>query len=289
MKVLVTGVLGFIAASLLTSVEFEKYDLYGLDISEKSPENLKGYYQVDISKPFQIEEEFDVVIHLAAFNRTNVDADFGYEVFDKINVQGTVNVAKSCKYKKFIFLSSTTVYSQSVHEADEDARTEPVGNYAVSKYNAEQILKEIIPEEKLAIIRTVNILGPQQKAIAVVPVFFQKALKNEPIKVFVPANKNMQFLSVNDLICAFDLLIVTGKSGVFNLAPEGTIEIQELARNIITLCHSESELLLENKESAEKFRINAKKAREELNWKPKEDIDSVLLQYYKYFSDRMGM
>ena len=62
MTILVTGSSGFVAQSLIPKLEKLGFDVIGLDW--KNGEHTKIIH--DISKSLEIEDDIDVVIHLAA-------------------------------------------------------------------------------------------------------------------------------------------------------------------------------------------------------------------------------
>ncbi len=87
--------------------------------------------------------KFDFLLHLAAY--TNVDkAEVEREICHKINVDGTKNLLDICEAKgaKMILISTDFVLDGSTPEPkDETAIPHPVGYYAQTKYEAEQLVK----------------------------------------------------------------------------------------------------------------------------------------------------
>lgn len=86
---------------------------------------------------------FDYLLHLAAY--TNVDkAESERELCHKINVDGTKNLLEICEAKgaKMILISTDFVLDGSTPEPkNESAIPHPVGYYAQTKYEAEQVVK----------------------------------------------------------------------------------------------------------------------------------------------------
>lgn len=280
MKVLITGINGFIAQSLIEKLDQSIYEIYGLDIQKETSCQVKNYFCIDLSKRFYLEEKFDIVLHLAALNRTNVDVDFEYDLFHKVNVLGTRNIALGCNYKKFIFMSSTSVYDRDVDIITEESKVNPISKYAKSKWEAENILTECISHEKLVIVRAANVIGIKQKDIAVIPIFFKKALHNEEIHIFVPPNRTIQLLDIGDLVSAITLIFENKINGVFNLAPKNSIEIKDLAIRIITRCNSKSLIRITNDHSECRAFICSNRIEQAINWKAKRTIPKILDDYY---------
>jgi UDP-glucose 4-epimerase len=117
--------------------------------------------------------EVDAVFHLAA--RVHVMKDTAVDSlaeFRKVNVLGTLNLARQAAavgVKRFVFVSSvkvngeSTPVGQAFTEADEP---NPQDAYAVSKFEAEQGLREIAADTGMAvvIIRPPLVYGPGIKA-----------------------------------------------------------------------------------------------------------------------------
>ena len=286
-RMLLTGSNGFIGRSLIEGIDKNLYDIFALDIQNDLSGDIYGikeYFSIDISKPFHINAYFDVVIHLAALNRTNIDSNFAYEQFEAANVNGTKNVASSCYFNKFIFFSTANIYEKAASQIDENGSLKPHSFYERSKYEAELVCREYIEDEKLVILRPINITGIKQENKAIVPYFFSRAASNEPIEVFVPQNRKIQLLSVKDLLKAIEAVISCANiNGIFNLSNKDSIEVRTLAQKIVTLCNSDSHILCINSEQENYCEVSSDKARRLLNWQAMDSIDTIINDYGQYF------
>ena len=102
-KVLITGSSGYIGSHLCKMLEKE-YEVYGLDV--RSPQvEMTNFMQVNINQLFNIEEEFDCVIHLAALVRVGESEQKPISYYIT-NLNGTMNVINKIKTKNFIFAST---------------------------------------------------------------------------------------------------------------------------------------------------------------------------------------
>ncbi|MDO9104116.1 MAG: SDR family oxidoreductase [Methylovulum sp.] len=115
----------------------------------------------------------DVVVHLAA--RVHVMRDKAADPlaeFRKTNVDGTMNLARQALQagvRRFIFISSIKVngeYTLPGCPFTADGRLAPLYPYALSKYEAEQALRELTANSamELVIIRPPLVYGPGVKA-----------------------------------------------------------------------------------------------------------------------------
>lgn len=156
MKILVTGVAGFIGFHLATRLLAEDKEVYGVD-------NLNDYYDVslkqarlqqllpqsnftfeylDISDRTAVAELFashnyDVVVHLAAQAGVRYSLENPHAYVDS-NLVGFTNILEGCRYSQIehlIFASSSSVYGKNtkVPFAVTDNVDRPVSLYAATK------------------------------------------------------------------------------------------------------------------------------------------------------------
>lgn len=135
-KVLVTGGSGLVGSYLIAS-QSKKFtwlapDSKTLDITNQTQTN-----------DYVTQHEFDYCLHLAAY--TNVDqAEINKELCQRINVFGTQNLftAVTSKKKPFILVSTDFVFDGKQKYYDEDSTPKPINYYGLTKYQAEQIVKD---------------------------------------------------------------------------------------------------------------------------------------------------
>jgi len=282
-RILITGSNGFLGRSFIDDMDKNSYDIFALSSKDEFNEKIskiEEYFSVDISKPFDLQKDFDVVIHLAALNQTNINSDFAYEKFKYINVNGTKNVINCCTFKKFIFFSTANIYDKKTNKVDESSALDPISFYEQSKYEAELVCEKYISKEKLVIVRPVNITGIKQENKAIVPFFFSRAVKDESINIFVPKNKRIQLMSVSDLLKAMESIICNDNiSGIFNLSNKESIEVRELAKKIVELCNSNSDVICTNDNVEKYVEINSDKAKKILKWQAENSIDKIINDY----------
>lgn len=145
-KILITGSSGYIG-SHLTHILKDDYEVNGLDINYPQVDP-KIFYRCDINRQFELEEEFDCVIHLAA--KVNVKESEQIPIQYYItNINGTMNVLNKIKTKNFIFAS--TGAAEHCYSA-----------YGISKRAAEDVVREyctIHNPKDYSIFRFYNVIG----------------------------------------------------------------------------------------------------------------------------------
>ena len=178
MKVLVTGVNGFIGKTLCPRLIADKYDVIGTVRHKEIVPGITGKIQIfetgEIDGQTKWEDALrgcDAVIHLAA--RVHIMAKgvkIQKKLYERINVDGTTNlVRQSIKndIKRFVFISTVKVNGEGKNSPYRDTDIPlPQDYYSESKYNAEEQIKEIANHSTMdyVIIRPTLVYGPYVKA-----------------------------------------------------------------------------------------------------------------------------
>jgi nucleoside-diphosphate-sugar epimerase len=175
-KVLVTGASGFVGEAVVLKLLVDKK--FCPIAAARGPTRLQGLCPV---QPFDLThakvlpalDDVQVVIHAAArvhvMNETAIDA---LAEFRKVNVEGTLGLAQRAAksgVKRFIFISSIKVNGESTLPGKPfkaDDRPNPQDPYGVSKYEAEEALKQLgrATGMEVVIIRPPLVYGPGVKA-----------------------------------------------------------------------------------------------------------------------------
>jgi UDP-glucose 4-epimerase len=179
-NVLVTGASGFIGQPLCSRLFADGWRVWAaLRDSGPGPALMPGCERIAVGEiapntdwqPFL--QKMNTVVHLAA--RVHVmreEASDPLAEFRRVNVEGTLNMARHAAavgVQRFVYLSSVkvngeeTVTGQSFSEDDQPA---PQDAYAVSKWEAEQGLRELAGKTgmEVVVIRPPLVYGPGVKA-----------------------------------------------------------------------------------------------------------------------------
>lgn len=141
-KILITGSSGFLGSRIAYYLK-EKYDLLLPTHSE-----LNVSYEGAVNAYMQ-EHCPEVVIHCAALSNTWY-CEQHPEESHRVNVQGAVRIAKSCKQigAKLVFMSSDQVYNGTPMSGllKEECVFQPVNIYGQHKLEAEQRVRRNLPD-----------------------------------------------------------------------------------------------------------------------------------------------
>lgn len=146
-KVLVTGSNGFIGSNLCKRLIDDGYEVNALVRKSSNLDFLKGtpvkLVYGDVTQPETLSKAMEGVEKV--FHVAGLAADWGpYELFEKVNFQGTKNIAKAAskaKVKRFIYISTVAFYGFGKENVTEEFP--PAKNlipYAQTKLLAEQWL-----------------------------------------------------------------------------------------------------------------------------------------------------
>lgn len=145
-KILITGNSGYIG-SHLTKMLKNEYEVHGLDIIDPLCK-VTAHHIIDINWMFQLEQEYDVVIHLAALVNVGESEKEPIKYYTT-NLNGTLNVVSKIKTKNFIFAST-------------GAARDCESAYGISKRAAEDIVREFCTKHSpkdYTIFRFYNVIG----------------------------------------------------------------------------------------------------------------------------------
>lgn len=180
-------------------------------------------------------QDYDAIIHVAAIVHQN-EKEVKYEVYDKVNHQLAIEVARKAKeegVKQFIFLSTMSVYGLNVGHITAYTSLNPISFYARSKLAAEESLQDMNSQKyKVAIIRPPMVYGDTNKGnystlrkIALSTPIFPK-IENERSAIYV------------DNLCEFlKVVIDTQMQGIFFPQNEHYMSTSETV-SLIAKAHS---------------------------------------------------
>jgi len=303
MKILITGGSGFIGSHIVEHYQNIAEEIRVLDnLRTGYRHNLDGlkhtFIEGTVTNRELVRESVrgvDYVFHLAAMVSVPESMSKPAECVD-INVHGLLNVLEEASHagvKKLVFASSAAIYGDNPTVPKfETMLPEPKSPYAITKLDGEYYLGMFQREGRLetAALRFFNVFGPRQDPkgayAAAVPIFIEKAVRNEDITVFGDGGQTRDFIYVKDIVGALVFAVETaGVIGVFNAGYGGQITINDLANRLIKTAASTSKVLHapERAGDVRHSRANADKLCA-AGWSPRHNLDEGLARTLEFFS-----
>ena len=268
-RALVTGGAGFIGSHLCEALLADGWEVFALDdLSTSTIDNVAHLKErwdfhlvVDsVLSPAVVNElvhKCDVVYHLAAAVGVRLIVEQPVHTL-VTNVQGTEIVLEHChRFEKRVLIASTSeVYGDHRDEVPlaEDSRriygptTARRWAYADSKAMDELLTLAYHQERGLdgVIVRLFNTVGPRQSGQygMVVPRFVERALSGRPLEIHGDGTQTRCFCHVADTVRALTALMdersIVGE--IFNVGSSSQIRIADLAKRVLDMTRSQSEL-----------------------------------------------
>ena len=237
MKILITGVHGFVGSNLVNALK-NKHTIYGLDIISPQKDGVKFTFGWDNMDDGQIPE-VDAIIHLAgkAHDTKNKSAA---EMYFKVNTELTKRIfdyyLASSKTKKFIFFSTAKAAADRVNGVlTEDVVPAPVGPYGESKIKAEEYIlskmEDVRSKSKdVYIFRPCMIHGPGNKGN--LNLLYGVVKKGIPWPLGACENRRT-FTSIENVCFAVNgVLTKDVPSGIYNMGDDEALSTNELIEEI---------------------------------------------------------
>lgn len=234
MKILITGVHGFVGSNMVKALSKENL-IYGLDIVSPIKDGVRFTFSWDLlDKPNEIPE-VDAIIHLAGkAHDTKNEADA--ETYFKVNTELTKTIfdyfLKMPRCKKFVFFSTAKAAADKVDGIlTEDVIPTPVGPYGESKIAAEKYIQENMPTDKqVYIFRPCMIHGPGNKGN--LNLLYNVVRKGIPWPLGAFENRRT-FTSVENICFAVNgVLTKDVPSGIYNMGDDEALSTNELIEEI---------------------------------------------------------
>ncbi|MEN9934214.1 MAG: hypothetical protein RLZZ387_793 [Chloroflexota bacterium] len=205
----------------------------------------------------ELVDECDAAVHLAAAVGVQLIVSSPVRTIET-NVNGTEVILKwAAKKGKLVLLASTSeVYGKGANvpfREDDDLTLGPptIGrwSYACSKLLDEFLGLAYAKERDLPVIvvRLFNTVGPRQTGRygMVIPRFVQAALHDAPLRVYGDGQQTRSFTYVGDTVRALMALLdePRAQGQVFNIGNPEEVTIEALARRVISLAGSRSQII----------------------------------------------
>ena len=262
MRIVITGGAGFIGSHFIEKVLEKDFEVIVIDnLITGTVENIGKYIESekvkfieqDVQNFIDIEEEIDVVVHLASIASPKAYSNHPVNTL-KSGSLGTINSLGLAKAKsaKFLLSSTSEVYGSPLISPQTESywgNVNPVGPrsmYDESKRFAEAASFTYMNEFGLdvKIARIFNTYGTKMQIDdgRVVTNFIYQALTNKDISIYGDGTQTRSLCYVSDTVEYLFRLMNSDFKGVMNIGNPDEIQIIDLAKKIIQKTDSGSKI-----------------------------------------------
>jgi UDP-glucose 4-epimerase len=243
------------------------------------------------------------IVHLAAIAGVDTVLESPVRTM-RVNLIGTYNVLEAAHatqetVERLVDFSTSEVFGrhaykvEEVHETAQGSVGEARWTYAVSKLAGEHLAHSYYDEFGLATcsIRPFNVYGPGQIGGGAIRAFIETILAGEDLVIHGDGSQIRAWCYVDDLVDALLLVLERPEAvgEVYNVGnPRSVVTVFDLAVRIRRLMEVDAEITFRPLHYTDvEMRIpNIDKARRELGWQPRVDLDEGLAKTIAWYRER---
>jgi len=304
MKVLITGVAGFIGSNLAKTHLDQGDEVYGVDNLStgqmRNIDQLTGLVFINSSVSDSIDslpKKVDVVYHFASPASPEKYMAQALNTME-VNTTGTLKLLEyaSSNDARLIFASTSEIYGDPLVSPQQEiywGNVNPIGPRSVydeAKRFGETLVAHF-QRERLAnagIVRIFNTYGPNMDAYdgRVVSNFIRQALQGKPLTIYGSGEQTRSFCYIDDLVRGIMAMAQTTQPGPINLGNPEERTLLNLSELVLEITRSSSTLeFFELPEDDPKQRCpDISRARALLGWEPKVDISTGIMRTAEWIS-----
>ena len=310
MKILVTGVAGFIGSHTAERLQQLGHEVIGVD-------NFSEYYNLSLKKlnasavekagvkviNYDLRNEnlnetlptdIHYVFHFAA--QPGISSSSTFEDYFTNNIIATKNLvdfALKCEYLKlFVNIGTSSIYGLEA-TFPEDVTPKPASYYGVTKLAAEQLVLQKSREKQMksCSLRLYSVIGPRERPEKMYTKLIDLGLKGDPFPLFEGSDKHLRsFTYVGDIVDG--VVSVIGKETVvdgeiINLGTEVEHTTQEGIEAVEEVLGMTIKINVIPKRAGDQSRTKANidKARKLLDYNPQTTLLESVEHQVKWFKE----
>ena len=293
LKILITGVAGFIGSNLAKHHLAKGDEVFGIDnFSTGKASNLATLedlklFRGELSESLNlVNTDLDIIYHFASPASPEKYMAMAMSTM-AINTTGTLSLLNLSRSTgaRMVFASTSEIYGDPLESPQREqywGNVNPIGPRSVydeAKRFGETLVAHFQREHiaNAGIVRIFNTYGPNMDPFdgRVVSTFIRQALRDEPITVFGDGSQTRSFCFIDDLIRGIVSMGLSSQPGPINLGNPDERDLIDLAQIVRRLTKSKSELVFQPlPEDDPKRRCpDITRAKTLLGWEPQVGIE----------------
>jgi nucleoside-diphosphate-sugar epimerase len=314
LKFLITGGVGFIGHNVVRQLEAQGHECFVIDnvtnygfvdqheldylYAERRARMKAVVHHIDLREHARVHDFFsnfsfgaDAVIHLASFPRQKVVSQnpvWGSEVMST-GLVNLLELTKTYKIPKFVYISSSMVYGDFTDDVTEDAVCCPQGQYGIMKLMGEWLVKDYTRRGLFdhVIIRPSAVYGEFDVEDRVVSKFMLSAMRGETLKVN-GASETLDFTYVEDAAAGI-VGATLGENAVnntYNITKSHSWSLLDAANLAVTIAGSGSvQVRDKDADFPSRGALCIDAARKDFGYNPQVDVEEGFKRYHNWFAN----
>lgn len=326
MKILVTGTAGFIGHHLVLKLSENDHEIIGIDEindyydvqlkidrlqeqginnfedGKEESKNKKNYSFIKLSledenaiKNLFKEEQFDVVVHLAAQAGVRYSIENPRSYINR-NIEGFFNILEACRefdIRHLVYASSSSVYGNSLEVPFLETQQvdKPISLYAATKKSNELMAHTYshLYGFKTTGLRFFTVYGPWGRPDMAPILFANWITEGSPIKVFNHGKSKRDFTYVDDIVEGV-LRVSTdtkfdGAYNIYNIGNGSPVGLMDFIQTMQDAFNKETELVMMDAQpgDVEITYADTTKLENDYGYKPKTDLKAGIQKFADWY------
>jgi dTDP-glucose 4,6-dehydratase len=308
-KVLITGVAGFIGSSLAKAHLSQGHSVIGVDNfstgNHRNIENLKGlnFIHSGVTDSIQdLPQQVDVIYHFASPASPEKYMAQPMNTME-VNTTGTLRLLEYAEQvsARLVFASTSEVYGDPLVSPQTESywgNVNPIGPRSVydeAKRFGETLVSHFQRQSlaNVGIVRIFNTYGPNMDPYdgRVVSNFIRQALQGQPLTIYGSGEQTRSFCYIEDLVRGIQAMGLSSESGPINLGNPEERTLLNLAEIVLEVTRSSSKLEFQDlpEDDPKQRRPDISKAMNLLSWKPNVDIKAGIAKTSTWISQTLSL
>lgn len=314
MKILVTGVAGFIGSHLAEKLVKDGYEVRGVDsfldyyprpVKEHNLAGLLGNKSFELIESDLLDTDLhklldgvEAVFHQAAIAGVRSSWGMRFDEYVRNNILGTqllLEASKEMRLKKFIYASSSSVYGDSDElPIKETSPVRPVSPYGVTKLSGEQLAYLYYKGYGVPVVslRYFTVYGPRQRPDMAFHKFLKAVILGGEIEVYGTGEQTRDFTFISDAVDANIAAFSGGVNGEsYNVGGGSRIKLIDCIRIIEEISGKKAKLSFGESQrgDARHTYADVSKAERDFRFSPAVGIREGLTEHYNWLKKNLEL
>ena len=224
LKCLVTGGAGFIGSNIVLELQANGHEVIIADnLMSGAMNNLEGFdgefLKLDISRPFELSQKIELIIHQAAITDPRFDDD---GEMMRANIEGFKHIIESAKKNnaKLVYASTANLYGNGPVPMEESQAKEIISVYGRSKLEMDSMAEKLFDKMQIVGLRYFNVFGPGEhnkgRAASMIYHLYNQMAEGKHPQLFNYGEQKRDHIYVKDVVAA-TIKAVDAESGIYNV------------------------------------------------------------------------